>query len=513
MKIFVFVFILFNLGYWPIRHAARPELRRHIGPAFYLAATSSFLVAFLTPSMILLLLWSAVVACLGVRDRMALVCRYALMMPLMPSIGWYMLAGHYVLGLYAPVDLLGLAGVAMTFFIRRRAQEPPARGFSAEDAALAVLVVLFGLAPLRLADPFDMVRSWLEAGLPLLVPYWLLRRNVRTREELLLVAGCLGVSAALLSVMAVYEHHSGWALFDQVSTRLGNAGANLARTAYVRGGALRAATSMSGPIELGVFLVMGLIGTYSARRFFRVPTVWWGVLGLTVLGLLVTQSRLAVMGSALALLVVLVVQRRALVATLLVAGMAAGYGFLRALAFSSMQVAAFLGAGKQVGVYSDYRTLLLARGLEEGRKHPFFGAPMKDVLQRLADIMQGEHIVDLVNTYLTVFLISGLFGLGALLLSLGFVLVPLLRRPPGSQRSTDDDMARAFTIAVLVSILAQLVGTSFGGRQAVMMALALGFARVMRVSGRRQAGAAMPAPPATGRRGPAVRKPAAAAPA
>jgi len=486
MKIFVFIFILFNIGYWPVRHAAGPALRRHLGPAFYFAATSTFFAGFAAPNALVFLPWCALVACLGVRTRMDVACRFALLMPLMPAVSPYLVAGGHVLGQFSPSIMVALGAAVMTLVVRGRSPGEPGRGLGAEDAAIAALILIFGVGPVRFENVFDLIRTVMPFVAGLLVPYWVIHRNVHTRAELQLVAACLGCSAAILGVMALYEHHSSWALFDGMTRRFSNSYIYLARSASVRGGALRASTTMAGPIELGMFLIVGLIGAYSARRLFANKTIWWGMLGVILLGVLVTQSRLAVAGTALGLLIVLVVQGRTGLAALFSAGAMAGYLFLLALARSSMRVAAFLGAGKQVAGYRDYRGLLLDRGLEEGRKHLWLGAPMKDVTARLQDLTQGEQIIDFVNTYLNIFLVSGIIGLGAFLIALGLVFLPLLK-PIRRNRRSPEEMARAFTLAVLAGLVAQLVGTSFVERVPFMLAIALACSRVIRTSTNRRA--------------------------
>lgn len=59
----------------------------------------------------------------------------------------------------------------------------------------------------------------------------------------------------------------------------------------------------------------------------------------------------------------------------------------------------------------DYRLRLMNRGVQEVRKHPIIGASKVEVDKKLEDLRQGEGIIDYVNSYLYIALLSGLVGL------------------------------------------------------------------------------------------------------
>ena len=484
MKIYIYVMVLFTIGFAPIYYGAGPALRRMIGPAFFLGVAATYLMAFVAPWPILLLTMAGIAATIGIGSRADVACRYALLVLLLPSVAPIFTLGGHVIGQFTPVDAAGFGAVAAGIAARQGSGGAKPRGFGPEETAVLLFVVVFGVLAIRMDGVSLLIRTALSQVMLMVLPFWIIRRNMRTREDLQMMAACIGVAAAILSVLALYEHRAGWALFDTVTARMSDGQLASARTAMMRGGALRASTTLGNPIELGMALMLGLLGTLSARRLYRVQAVWVGMLGLTFLGVLATQSRGALLACGIGVFVVLLVQRRYVASGIVIGGVVAAYGMLVALSLSSMRVAAFMGAGTKVGIYKDYRTLLLERGLEEGRKHPLLGTSAKSVVARLADITQGEQIVDLVNSYLHIFLISGAVGLSACLICLAFVYRALWQKVAGSL-SSPGELARAFVLAGLTGVLVQLAATSFYGRVVPMLMILLGAARVIRATDRK----------------------------
>ena len=484
MKIYVYVMVLFTLGFVPIYYGATLRLRRMIGPAFFLSVAATYLMAFSAPWPIMLLVMAGIAATIGIGSRVDVACRYVLLVVLLPAAAPIFAIGGHVIGQFTPVDAAGFGAVAAGIAARQRSGGPKPRGFRPEEAMVLLFILIFGVLSVRLEGVSLLIRTVLSQVMLMALPFWIVRRNIRSREDLQLMAACIGVAAAILSVMALYEHRAGWALFDTVTARMSDGQMASARSAMMRGGALRASTTLGSPIEFGMVLMLGLLGTLSARRLYTVPIVWVGMLALTFLGVLATQSRGALLACGVGVFFVLLVQRRYVASSLVAAAALAAYGMLLALSLSSMRVAAFMGAGTRVGLYKDYRTLLLERGIEEGRKHPLLGLSSDSVVARLADITQGEQIVDLVNTYLHIFLISGLIGLFACLVCLAFIYQALWQKVAGSL-SSSGELARAFVLAGLTGVLMQLAGTSFYGRVVPVLMILLAAARVIRATDRK----------------------------
>ena len=263
----------------------------------------------------------------------------------------------------------------------------------------------------------------------------------------------------MVAMLALYEAHAGWAILDGIEARFAG-DSHIAKSATIRGGALRASATLEGPITAGFFLMLSFVAALGSRPFFRSGPVWLGACGLLLLGMIASQSRGDLIGLANAVLIMLLARRKFFWAFLasVVGGMAA-LGF-RQITQQPGRVSALLDPHASA---TDYRTVLLTRGLQEGRKFPWLGTSYANVLDRLRDITQGEQIIDLVNSYLHIFLISGLVGLGACLVAMllvyrNLVLVAMRSRQRLAQ------VEAAFFIASFSALLASLATASFYGR-------------------------------------------------
>jgi hypothetical protein len=110
---------------------------------------------------------------------------------------------------------------------------------------------------------------------------------------------------------------------------------------------------------------------------------------------------------------------------------------------------------------------LLQRGLQEIGKHPILGSTMQNALNRLEDIRQGQHIIDLVNGYITYGLTLGYPGmiglLGTFVSLCGAMLVA--RRKLSVNPMMREIAAFVFSVSAFMSFVCAV--TSFGGEGSV----------------------------------------------
>jgi O-antigen ligase len=128
--------------------------------------------------------------------------------------------------------------------------------------------------------------------------------------------------------------------------------------------------------------------------------------------------------------------------------------------------------GKPVDDNILYRQRLAERGWEIVLAHPFFGDQFP--WPEMADLRQGEGIIDIVNTYLGVALNYGLVGLFCFL---GFILLGMKRIYTRSRELLrfDPDLALLGTslIACIVATLVMIYSASFNlGAQKMFYVLA-----------------------------------------
>jgi hypothetical protein len=275
---------------------------------------------------------------------------------------------------------------------------------------------------------------------------------------------------------------------------------------------------------LGVVLLSGVTAALYSRRYVRQAWMQAGWGAVIFLGLLMTQSRGNLALLPVAALIFCLLRKKYGLAAAIGIGAPIVFGILMAAANISPQIAAFLNVGGQASssrltadVY-DYRQLLLNRGMEVAAMHRWTGASYDYVVAQLADIAQGQGIVDMVNTYLTFYLISGLAGMVPFFALLGIIWWKLITAR--TERLGDPELGdvRGFALTALAVVTVQLAFMSFIDRLPLFVALALAGARLVTVEQRRRiralkmaalAGAAVPAqPPRPARPVRAARRPA-----
>jgi hypothetical protein len=470
VKIYIILMILFGIGYAGVYTLATTELRRLIGPRFVIWYALIILAGFYVPSGQIFLLVSVVVTLATVQGRVDAVCRYILAIMLLPNVLWRASIGSAYICDLDVQNVLGLTLLVVCMVSRSRV--PARRAFTLEDWFIVALIAIFWIAKTRFPALSLFARDGVQTSLSLLLPYILFRRNIRSMDEYRLLLGSFVAASAILAVFAIYEARFGWALFGTMEHRL-FPGEMVSKSMLQRGGAMRASTTMSGPLMLAFLFLVSVVATFAVRPLVRTQALWTGLLGLLFLGLLTTQSRgnLACLG--VGFVVYCLARRKYGLAALAMMGAAAGAMVIIVGARVSSTLANFVNPSQPTadGHY-DYRGLLLQRGLEEGMKYPLTGTSLNFVYDRLEDITQGQHIVDLVNTYLTIFLMSGLIGFVPFV---GIILAIIYKQIVGYPRVKDVGLltVRAVVITLFVILLIELSFMSFFDRMPSIMMLIL----------------------------------------
>src|SRR5262249_9626620 len=108
-----------------------------------------------------------------------------------------------------------------------------------------------------------------------------------------------------------------------------------------------------------------------------------------------------------------------------------------------------------------YRQKLFENSIVVIERHPLFGTPDYRQTPEMLEMMQGEHIIDIVNTYLEIALSSGLIGL-SLFVGIFVSILLRLRRMLKFRAVGDADFntyVRA-SIAILIAMLAAIATCS-----------------------------------------------------
>ena len=480
-KNYVYLMVLFSIGYGIARWGAGRDLRRLMGPRYLAGYAITIFAGFFAPNIWLYHLVTIVAFLATTRDREDAICRYVVMIGLLPSVTAVAVVGPIYLGTYQGTIALSLAMlVAGVVKPDRRRGAPPARGWRVEDCVIAALFLVFAVGPSHIVSPTSLFRDCLVVGSDLVLPYYLVRRYVGSAESLQRMIGCIAFSAISVAVIAIYEARMSWPLYDAIRSRLSMA-YGLAASTNLRGGSLRAEVAFASPLGLALFLMIAFTAWLCSRQLFAKPLLWRGGVVLLLVAIAAPQSRGLLLSLVPALMVLLAARRRFAAAAAVLAASGVGAAALFVLQHSSGAVAAFVG-GSRSGDYYDYRGLLLHRGLQEGMKHWLIGQSYDRVVASLVDITQGEHIVDLVNTYLTVFLFAGVIGLFPVVIGCALTLRKLVARAPRSAALAAVRDCRAFLLSNLVGLYITLYGNSFSERTIVYTGVIFAMARLCSAS-------------------------------
>lgn len=424
------------------------------------------LAAFLSPSLLVFNLIVGLCVPIFASKRRFVAPIYLYLVLTMPMVSTLLAVGNLYITTYDVSISLGI-GAIVTVLVRPGPRQMRSRKW---DWPIVLLFLLLVVQSARDTSASNYFRVVIETSLQTLLPYFVISRSIHTFDDLRLAVFGLISATAALSCLAIFEAFHSWPLYRIVWAHYGitlGSGASV----KLRAGFLRAPGPFPEPTSFAFCLAVGGIAAYSMRSAFRNRFNNFAIFFIILLGICAPQSRGAWIGLFVGIITSKVFEKRfATLARWLLFGASA---FIVTLASNSLssRVSNSLGLGGT----PDYRVSLFNRGIEEFRKNPVFGMPIKSVLYSLRDITQGEGMVDFVNTYLYVALLSGVVGLTIFVVS---VLSPLPAIWPLRARrvaNVRDRQQIGFVFSSVTAIAVMLAVTSLGGRTTVMIAIMLGF--------------------------------------
>lgn len=436
-----------------------PATALAINPADYIRRRNAWfgitLVAFLAHNFwIFIAVAGIVVFAAATRERNPLALFFSLMfaVPLFSSqiggLGFVeqIFTMHYL----RLLELVVLLPIAFRF---RSTPGTPPFGRTLPDKLLLVYLALQFFLMLRGTTFTNAMRLGIFYGfLDVLLPYYVASRGLRDLPGFRDALMAFVVATILLSVIAVFETAKGWLLYASLQEALGADG-RLAGYAFRPGGMLRADASIGQPIPLGFVIAVGIGFLLYLRRAAspRHRAIAFATLSA---GLVATLSRGPGVGAAAMVLTYIATgangARRVL--GMGVAGLLAlPLVLMTPLGDTLLRNVPFFGSGQDATI--TYRERLLEIAADQIMVRPFFGGFSYDD-PALQELVQGEGIIDIVNTYVGVGLGSGLVGLS--LFCAFFAVVAFgVRRGMRAIGDPDDErhaLGRAL-LATLVGIL------------------------------------------------------------
>ena len=393
---------------------------------------------------------------------------YLFSLLLLPGLDHTITLGSLKLVEFSVHDALAI-GAAAAIFVN------PAKGRCRVEWDFVVLLLVFTIA-MALARETSFshhLRALTEVSLDLALPYYIVSRGLRTSEELRSAMLWLGVGGVVLAGLLTFEVWKAWPVYQELYRLFELPTLMLVK---VRAGLIRAGGPFVEPTSVALVLAICVSALYLSRDYMRARRYYLLLMAVVLVGLLAPQSRGAWVGVFLAIAAADTLRGRYLQLgqKLFVIGGAVSFLFLAAQFYPQLSETLGLSGGSSAS--SDYRRLLLSRGLEVFAGRPFIGYSTRELHQLLPDLVQGEGIIDFVNTYLWIMLIAGLSGLAVFAAPFVFFLTGVVRTGRFRGTRQGDVEAGAFVFGALLMMMEMLFFTSFGTRPAVYLFALFGFA-------------------------------------
>lgn len=322
-----------------------------------------------------------------------------------------------------------------------------------------ILLVAFAALQVGLLMPYESFtaigRRIVVLGLDVLLPYYVITRACRSREDIVEAMASFALAAAVLAPIAVFEYFKFWLLFASLEETWG---AMALHSYLTRGGHLRATVTMGHSIMLGYAMVMALGFWLYLQSCVDKRTWRWLALFTIIAGMIAAMARGPWVGSLAVLGVFLLAGPSALGRTAKgVAILAATAGVVLVSPWGAQVVdyLPFVGTLDEGTV--TYRQQVATSSWAIVQQNPFFGS--RSYAAQMEDLRQGEGIIDILNVYANVALSYGLVGLGLLAGFLGvaaFKCFVVVRRTAKDDR--DFSMMGSGLLASLAGALV-IIGT------------------------------------------------------
>lgn len=349
--------------------------------------------------------------------------------------------------------LLGLVILLPAYLILRRSPDVQPFGKSLPDKLFLAFALLYLALLLRGTTFTDMLRVAIYVFTDYFLPYYVASRSLKNLKDLKKAMAALLIGALVAGVIGLYEFAVQWLLYGDIAKHWGifwEFGGY-----QFRGNNLRAISSLAHPIIFGLVMMISLgfflyLSSSIKSKLFR-------SIGLIIilLALVASLSR----GPWVGFIVLLFVF--SLIGPKPVKHMGI---FLIALALALPTLKVIPGGEKIINILPiigqseqgniEYRDKLIDASIVLIKTYPFFGVHDPSSSPEMQEMMQGEGIVDIVNSYLQIVLQQGIVGLTLFIGFFATVLIKTFR----SMKQVRDQKSEVYLcgqslIATMVAIL------------------------------------------------------------
>lgn len=241
----------------------------------------------------------------------------------------------------------------------------------------------------------------------IVVPYFIARKFVREPEELQWVFYGFVFIVLIISGIGIFESIKNWLLYGSLGGALNLPESAITSYKY-RAGFLRVSSTL-GNINLAGVCGGALIVYYYLISNSKKSNSQWLIFLVVLYALFATHSRAPWLVST-AMILFYVAKTKGAKGVIRLSG----YGFLLGLLLLASGALDSVVSGFMLkdSYNVDYRERLLTLGLNEMKKYPLFGNLHFYSAPGLQELIQGEGIIDIVNTFLQIGLKFGLIAVG-----------------------------------------------------------------------------------------------------
>lgn len=420
------------------------------------------LAAFLTHNFWLYALAAILLLSIAVRRETNKVALFFLTMFLIPA-GEARIPGFGIINYLFSINhviLLELAILLPAYLHLKVRGDAVPFGRLAVDKFLLVYLLLMAALQFREGSVTGGARDTLYLFLSVFLPYFVISRSLKTLADFRGAILAFLIATALLAAMGIFEGAKHWLLYSRLMSLLE---LNWGYSNYLgRSDMLRAQGTTGQPIAFGYVMVVGLgLYLYLKRQISGRFASLAGLALLTV-GLAASLSRGPWVGAAMLLAVfTLTGQKPARRLLVLVTISLSLFGVLSILPGGQtiIDLLPWIGNTERGGI--EYRERVLDGSLIAIMRNPLFGAADFFKYPEMQALIQGEGIIDIVNTYMLIALRYGLVVMG---LFIGFFLLVawgVFRHMRGLPENEEESklLGRAI-LACLIGILATILTVS-----------------------------------------------------
>jgi len=333
-------------------------------------------------------------------------------------------------------------------------------GKTGSDKFILMYMVLIAFLAFRDTTFTDALRRSLYIFTDIFLPYYVISRGIKDLSQMKTVLFAFLTSAFVLAFIGIFESNKGWLLFNSLDNALGVSGTT---SQYLgRGDSIRVMATLGHSITFGYFLMVALgfyLYLYSTVQNPIIKKLGGVVL---LLGLLAPLSRGPWVGSVV-LIIIFVAQG---------AGAIRKLGALFLVGLLTLPLLAILPNGEKyldlipyVGKAEtgniEYREKLFTNSLIVIDKNPLLGSNNFMDEPEMQELIQGQGIIDIVNSYLRITLESGYVGL-VLFASVFFSVIFRIRGKLKQVKDKNDQLyilGRSL-VAVLFAIMVTIATVS-----------------------------------------------------